>query len=63
MNGRWSPERKAFLVRDLVRDYCQVYEGLEEQRRRFDHDQRQIACAARLSVSAGSSSPVWNAPS
>ena len=36
MNGRWSPERKAFLVRDLVRDYCQVYEGLEEQRRRFD---------------------------
>ena len=20
MNGRWSPERKAFLVRDLVRD-------------------------------------------
>ena len=38
MNGRWSPERKAFLVRDLVRDYCQVYEGLEEQRRRFDHE-------------------------
>ena len=38
MNRRWSPERKAFLVRDLVRDYCQVYEGLEEQRRRFDHE-------------------------
>lgn len=38
MTGRWSPERKAFLVRDLVRDYCQVYEGLEEQRRRFEHE-------------------------
>ena len=25
-------------MRDLVRDYCQVYEGLEEQRRRFDHE-------------------------
>jgi len=26
------------LFSDLVRDYCQVYEGLEEQRRRFDHE-------------------------
>ena len=39
MNGRWyARNARPSAVRDLARDDGQVDEGLEEQRRRFDHE-------------------------
>ncbi|SDF94057.1 hypothetical protein [Desulfovibrio legallii] len=38
MNERWLVANRDFLVRDLVRDYCTVYNLLADQRRRFEAD-------------------------
>lgn len=38
MSEGWVPARREALVRDFVRDYCQVFLILAEQARRFDHD-------------------------
>ena len=34
----WFAGKRAFLVRDMVRDYCLVYKGLASQRARFAGD-------------------------
>ena len=34
----WFAGKRAFLVRDMVRDYCLVYQGLASQRARFAGD-------------------------
>ena len=31
MSHRWLLARRGFFVRDLVRDYCTVYLGIDEQ--------------------------------
>ena len=36
MKGRWLLANRDFLVRDLVRDYCTVFQSLSAQRQRFD---------------------------
>lgn len=38
MSERWLLARRAYFVRDLVRDYCTVYLGIEEQNRLFTRD-------------------------
>lgn len=38
MSERWLLVRKAYFVRDLVRDFCTVYLGIEEQNRLFTRD-------------------------
>ena len=35
MSHKWTTEDKAALLRDFLRDYCQVYSVLEEQLQRF----------------------------
>lgn len=35
MNSRWLLARRSFLVRDLVRDYCTVFQLIVEQQERF----------------------------
>lgn len=36
MKGRWLLANRDFLVRDLVRDYCTVFQSLSAQRQRFE---------------------------
>ncbi|MDD4701707.1 MAG: hypothetical protein PHI96_05755 [Desulfovibrio sp.] len=36
MKGRWLLANRDFLVRDLVRDYCAVFQSLSAQRQRFE---------------------------
>lgn len=38
MSERWLLARKAYFIRDLVRDYCMVYHGVEQQNRLFTRD-------------------------
>lgn len=38
MSDRWLLANRAFFVRDLVRDYCTVFQLLAAQRRRFERD-------------------------
>lgn len=38
MSHRWLLARRGFFVRDLVRDYCTVYLGIDEQSRLFSRD-------------------------
>ena len=38
MSGNWFARNRAYLVRDLVRDYCLVYQTLARQRERFARD-------------------------
>ena len=38
MSERWLLARRAYFVRDLVRDFCTVYLGVEEQNRLFTRD-------------------------
>lgn len=38
MSERWLLARRAYFVRDLVRDFCTVYLGIEEQNRLFTRD-------------------------
>lgn len=36
MKGRWLLANRDFLMRDLVRDYCTVFQALSAQRQRFE---------------------------
>ena len=36
MKGRWLLANRDFLMRDLVRDYCTVFQSLSAQRQRFE---------------------------
>lgn len=38
MSGRWLLANRVFFVRDLVRDYCLVFQQVAAQKRRFERD-------------------------